>query len=73
MARLRKEKGGPSHSVSNSKSKSKSKKLGKEDSNAVLREQVLALGGTQDDIELLKNVDENTAAGSSTQDVHCLS
>lgn len=68
MARLRNEKGGPSKAPSTSKTKSTSKKSAK-GGDAVLREQVLALGGTQDDLDLLKGVSDNTKGGGSTEDV----
>lgn len=72
MARLRKEKGGSSNPSSTSKAKTNPKKSIK-GGDAILREQVLALGGTQDDLDLLKGVDDNTTGGSSAQDVCCIS
>jgi hypothetical protein len=65
MARLRKEKG--SASASNS---AVSKKSGKPKTiDTVLHQQVFALGGTQDDIDLIKNADDNAIAGPSKHDV----
>lgn len=68
MARLRKEKGSASQASTTSKTKTISKKSAK-GGDAVLREQVLALGGTQDDLDLLKGVSDNTRGGGSTEDV----
>lgn len=68
MARVRKEKGGSSQSTSSAKlalSKSSKKKT----TDALLHEQVLALGGTQDDIDLMKDVDKTAVAGPSKHDV----
>ncbi|KAG5650340.1 hypothetical protein H0H81_012561, partial [Sphagnurus paluster] len=59
MARTRKEKGGKSHSNPTKSGAGKSK--GNTEVDAVLREQVLALGGTQADIDLVKSTDKSTS------------
>ncbi|KAF8063503.1 CBF/Mak21 family-domain-containing protein [Lyophyllum atratum] len=68
MARLRKEKGSSSQSASTSKPKPTSKKSNGMASDAVLREQVLALGGTQEDIDLVKGASLNAANGRANDD-----
>ena len=69
MARFRKEKGGPSRLAGAPKSALLKKLSTVKSTNAILHEQVLALGGTQEDIDLLKNVDDNAIASPSTHDV----
>jgi ribosome biogenesis protein MAK21 len=69
MVRLRKEKGGSSRSAPASKPVLSKNLRNTKPADTVLREQVLALGGTQDDIDLLKNVDENTTGSPSKHDV----
>lgn len=68
MARLRKEKGGSSHASSTPKTKPIFKIPAKR-GDAALREQVSALGGTQDDLDLLKGASDNAKGGGSTEDV----
>jgi hypothetical protein len=67
MARLTKEKGGSLRSAPASKPSKKASKPKAIDT--VLRKQFFALGGTQDDIDLIKNADDNAIAGSSKHDV----
>lgn len=76
MARLRKEKGVSSRPATAKDSArnsapdlvAKKGKAGKK-SDAVLREQVLALGGNQDDYDLVKGIDDNLTSGPSNEDV----
>lgn len=82
MARLRKEKGGASKGPSrppiikdnqvkpsSGSTKQSSKGTKKTSGDAVLKDQVLALGGDQEDYDLLKGVGDMPAAGSSNHDV----
>jgi hypothetical protein len=69
MARLRTEKGASSRSASASKPAFSKKSSKAKSADTVLHKQVLALGGTQDDIDLLKNVNDNALAGPSKHDV----
>jgi hypothetical protein len=69
MVRVRNEKDAasapaPAKSSGNAKSSKKSRS-----GDAVLEEQVLALGGTKADYDLVKNSKESTAVGSLTSDV----
>jgi hypothetical protein len=63
MARLRRE------SASTSKPAFFKKSSKTKPTDVVLHKHVFALGGTQDDIDLLKNVDENATGGPSKLDV----
>ncbi|KAF5378151.1 hypothetical protein D9615_007633 [Tricholomella constricta] len=64
MARLRKEKGGSSHSTQPKSGSKKSKTAPDE----VLREQVLALGGTQEDIALMKSTGKKPVNDTTNDD-----
>ncbi|RDB21715.1 Ribosome biogenesis protein NOC1 [Hypsizygus marmoreus] len=62
MARIRKEKGASARKTPASHQKSSST------SDAVLREQVLALGGTQDDIDLVKSAGKDSNGTTANED-----
>lgn len=65
MARLRKEKGGLSNKTSSTPTSNKKPK--KSPADAILKEQILALGGTLDDIDLVKSAGKGEA--STAEDV----
>jgi len=80
MARLGKEKGGSSlisapkilGKATEKRHSSKKSGRGKRDSeDAVLKKQVLALGGDQNDYDLVKNVDDASESGPYNHDVSC--
>ncbi|KAK7006768.1 CCAAT-box-binding transcriptional factor [Favolaschia claudopus] len=68
MVRVRKEKGAPSTSRTTASSESAKKSKKSRSGDAVLREQVLALGGSEADLDLVKNAKQPTANHSSDPD-----
>jgi len=64
MARMRKDKGQP---LTQTKTKNHPKKSFS--NKPIPKENILALGGSQADVDLLKDLDENEASGSANTDV----
>jgi len=77
MARLGKEKGGlslisaPKILGKATEKRHSSKKSGRDSEDAVLKKQVLDLGGDQNDYDLVKNVDDASESGPYNHDVSC--
>ncbi|KAF9466712.1 CBF/Mak21 family-domain-containing protein [Collybia nuda] len=65
MARLRKEKGG---SRTSKEKPTYKKPAGGSSGDALSKKHVLALGGTQDDLDLLKDINDDTKGGGSSTD-----
>lgn len=72
MARLRKEKGqsySQSKTQQSSKQATKTKAQKSDKLTSLSKDHILSLGGNEEDLDLLKNVDTSAVAGSVNEDV----